>query len=74
MDSNHINNNLQTAITYRISLRYYIEIVFKTLEPQPLIQGLKHFKHMLYQKNLSDMEVKVLLKTELFKKMKNCYT
>jgi len=35
-------------------------------KPQALIQGLEHFKHMLYHEKLSDMEVKVLLKTELF--------
>jgi len=31
-----------------------------------LIQGLEHFKHMLYHEKLSDMEVNVILKTELF--------
>jgi len=32
MDSNHTHNSLQTAIVSRISLRYYIQTVFKTLE------------------------------------------
>jgi hypothetical protein len=70
MDTNHTHNSVQTAIMYRMSLRYS-----RLWKPQPLIQGLQHFKHMLYHEKLSDMEVKVLFKTELFQQNeKNCST